>query len=127
MLKKMKVNRNKKGFSLVELLTVVAVIAILAAIAIPQYSAYRNKAFIAVLKSDAHTLANAQVAYFTDHGTYSNTAAAVQTAIYGGNNISPDTTVGNWVGNSTSFSFTTTDNVHGGLVVTYDSDAGGIQ
>ena len=37
--------RNKKGFTLIELMIVVAIIAILAAIAIPNFIAYRQKAF----------------------------------------------------------------------------------
>ena len=47
MLKKLNQKRNQKGFTLVELLIVIAIIGILAAIAIPQFSTYRAKAFIA--------------------------------------------------------------------------------
>lgn len=48
-----KVNKNEKGFTLVELLIVVAIIGILAAIAIPQFNNYKKKSYCSALVSDA--------------------------------------------------------------------------
>ena len=58
--------QKKEGFTLVELLIVIAIIAILAAIAIPQFTKYKNKAYDAELAADAKNAYTASVAYLTD-------------------------------------------------------------
>ncbi len=62
--------RSRKGFTLIELLIVVAIIGILAAIAIPQFSAYREKAFNAASNSDIKNWKTGQEAYKADIQTY---------------------------------------------------------
>jgi prepilin-type N-terminal cleavage/methylation domain-containing protein len=64
--------RNNKGFTLIELLIVVVIIGILAAIAIPKFSATREKAYFAAMKSDLKNLASQQEIYYSDNYTYSN-------------------------------------------------------
>jgi prepilin-type N-terminal cleavage/methylation domain-containing protein len=56
---------NKKGFTLIELMIVIAIIGILAAIAIPNFIAYRNKSFCSRAESDANNLAAAISDYFS--------------------------------------------------------------
>jgi type IV pilus assembly protein PilA len=65
----MKELRNSKGFTLIELLVVVAIIGILAAIAIPQYAAYRQRGYDARAMSDLRNLATAEEAYFVGSTT----------------------------------------------------------
>lgn len=62
--------RNEEGFTLIELLVVVAIIGILAAIAIPQFAAYRKRGYEATLKADLRNAATAQEAYFAANQTY---------------------------------------------------------
>ncbi len=63
--------RDKKGFTLIELLIVVVIIGILAAIAIPKFSATREKAYFAAMKSDLKNLASQQEIYYSDAYAYS--------------------------------------------------------
>ena len=69
--------RDSKGFTLIELLIVVVIIGILAAIAIPKFSATREKAYFAALKSDLKNLASQEEIYYSDNYTYSTVAATL--------------------------------------------------
>ena len=68
MLKKFR--KGQKGFTLIELLIVVAIIGILAAIAIPQFSAYRQKAYNSAAQSDLKNFKTAMEAYYADNQAY---------------------------------------------------------
>jgi type IV pilus assembly protein PilA len=67
--------RDNKGFTLIELLIVVVIIGILAAIAIPKFSATREKAYVSAMKSDLKNLATQEEIYYSDNLTYSNSLA----------------------------------------------------
>ncbi len=67
--------RDNKGFTLIELLIVVVIIGILAAIAIPKFSATREKAYFAAMKSDVKNLASQQEIYYADNYTYTTATA----------------------------------------------------
>ena len=62
--------RKCKGFTLIELLIVVAIIGILAAIAIPQFNAYRQKGFNAAAVSDLKWFSTTIEAYYHDTTVY---------------------------------------------------------
>jgi len=62
--------KTEKGFTLIELMIVVAIIGILAAIAIPQFSSYRARAFNAAAISDLNTARLSEEAVFADYQAY---------------------------------------------------------
>jgi prepilin-type N-terminal cleavage/methylation domain-containing protein len=69
--------RDNKGFTLIELLIVVVIIGILAAIAIPKFSATREKAYFAAMKSDVKNLASQQEIYYADNYAYTTSKTAL--------------------------------------------------
>jgi type IV pilus assembly protein PilA len=59
-----------QGFTLIELLVVVAIIGVLAAIAVPQFSRYREKARDSLAQYDLRNAATAEEAYYASHLSY---------------------------------------------------------
>src|SRR3990172_7972250 len=68
------IGRGDRGFTLVELLIVVAIIGILAAIAIPQFSVYRTRSYNATALSDLRNIRTSEENLFADNGSYAPAA-----------------------------------------------------
>jgi len=76
----MSINRNRssrRGFSLVELVIVVVILGIIAAIAIPRISSSSQAAGTSALRANLQTVRNAIDWYYTEHG---NTFPGVKAA-----------------------------------------------
>lgn len=62
--------QNDQGFTLIELLVVVAIIGLLASIAIPQFAAYKTRAFNSRAQSDLRNGLTSEEAFFVDNEQY---------------------------------------------------------
>ena len=120
MIKNLK-ERDEKGFTLIELLVVVAIIGILAAIAIPQFSAYREQGFDAQASSHLRNIALAQEAYFAQEATYSTDVASLAPAVQTDSDI--PVTVALKTGGFTLQAA----HASGGKTFNWDSTLGGLQ
>lgn len=72
MMKLINKRRNKKGFTLVELVVVIAILGILAAIAIPKLGSSRDTAKKATHNANVRILKSAAAMYLADNPTKSN-------------------------------------------------------
>jgi type IV pilus assembly protein PilA len=75
--------RNGRGFTLIEIMVVIAIIGILAAIAIPQFSAYRIRAYNATTESQVRNCTTSMAAFFIDNQTYIGATEDILAAGFG--------------------------------------------
>jgi prepilin-type N-terminal cleavage/methylation domain-containing protein len=84
-----KLRANQSGFSVIEILVVGAIMGILALIAVPQFSMYRERGYNTSASNDLRNVAAAQEAYFAQNAKYlaiqncSNTAADANCQVSG--------------------------------------------
>ena len=107
----MKFFKNKKGFTLVELVVVIAILGILAGIAIPRFMDATATARGAKIVADMRTLESAETMYYARVGSYTNSIATLVSAgliatepkAPAGKYIIPESQVTNTLGAETAY------------------------
>jgi general secretion pathway protein G len=97
------IRRSRKGFTLVELLVVIVVLAVLAAIVLPKFVGSATRSKEPALKSDLKLLRNAITLFNNDTGAYPATLAALAAttapaAGFASDGSSKSITAGDWHG-----------------------------
>jgi len=126
MLQKLRKN-DQKGFTLIELMIVIAIIGILAAIAIPNFLAYRTRGQNSAAQSAAKNFYNTGLAYFAD---VTSTGTSITPANeVGGYTLDPNITVAGGPMNDTGTGSVTMTNPlvfnHSASATSYTLDTAG--
>jgi type IV pilus assembly protein PilA len=91
--------KGQKGFTLIELMIVVAIIGILAAIAIPNFLQYQMKSRQSEAKTNLQAIRTSEIAFQAERGCYIGAAGEGVVAPAGGTKTIPLTWTGNAVTN----------------------------
>ncbi|MFQ5702842.1 MAG: type IV pilin protein [Gemmatimonadales bacterium] len=73
---------DRKGFTFIELVVVVTVIGLLTAIVVPKLRRFKDRVYVAAMKSDLRTFAMHEESYYYDRATYTDEVAKLAAAGY---------------------------------------------
>ncbi len=85
--------RKQKGFTLIELMIVVAIIGVLSAIAVPAYKDYVTKSEVASAVATLKSIITPAELYYQENGSFPSTSAALN-SVGVGNNVVRTGTLG---------------------------------
>ena len=117
-----KMHNREEGFTLIELMIVIAIIGILAAIAIPQFSAYRARSHNASANADLRNAITTQEAYYVDFQSYADAVADLTDDNYG-LVLSSGVDLSVMTGDTTSYTMQAFNANAGDRAVTYSVDS----
>lgn len=115
----------ESGFTLIELMVVMTIVAILTAIAVPEYQQYRARSFDLRALSDLRNVAIAEEAYFLDTERYLSCSDSACSVLPGVVALSQGVTL-QITASSTSFTGTATHDQGTGKNYSWDSIGGGL-
>lgn len=115
-----------RGFTLLELLVVLAIVAALLGIAVPQYSNYRKRAYDARAMSDLRNAAIAEEVYFLDSESYLSCTNKQCASLPGLRQLSGGVTL-QITATASGFTGTSTHAHGSGKIYRWDTENGGFQ
>jgi len=117
---------KEHGFTLLELIITMAIVAILTAVAIPEYKEYKARAFDIRAQSDLRNVALAEEVYFLDFERYRSCATGNCSALPGIATLSDGVTLA-ITATTSGFTGEASHDKGSGKLFVWDSSSGGMQ